>query len=102
MRLPGMVVRIATAVVALSVVGVLVVAAVFVTSSAWLLDRLTLDGLLWLSTAMLAALAASSGLLLLHLHSEETYTSFEKTVLTLCLGFSLSILALLVLMVALA
>jgi len=48
---------------------------------------------------MLAAVVASSGLLLLHLRSEETYVSFEKTVLALCLGFSLSILALLGLMI---
>lgn len=99
MRLPGLVVRFVTAVFVLSLGGILAVAAVFVSSSEWLLDLLTLDGLLGWSATMMAALVASSGLLLLHLRSEGAYASFEKTVLTLSLGFSLSILTLLGLMI---
>lgn len=102
MKLPQVLLVAAVALFVLSLGGVVFFVGAFTLANSWLWDRFGIDGLLAWGTALLFGLAASSGLLFLHLGREESYVTFEKVVLMLCLGFSLSILALLLLMIAFA
>jgi hypothetical protein len=100
-KLPGALLVAAVAVFVVSLAGVAFFVGAFTLANAWLWDRFGIDSLLAWGAALLGALAASSGLLLLHLRG-ESYVTFERVVLALCLGFSLSILALLLLMIGFA